>query len=145
MDATARTAISRRGPSAVLRHLLREGLVRGRVLDHGCGRGADLAHLTRLGFDASGWDPHHRPERPSGSFDTVLSTYVVNVLGEAEAEAAVLDARGFLAPGGVLYVAARDDDPRGWASVQRDVREVPRGEPLRGVRGSFRLWAVAMQ
>jgi hypothetical protein len=113
------TAIRRNGPSAPLRHLATYApdVLVGRVLDYGCGRGEDAALLGATGFD-----PHHpragvrRP--PRGTFDTVLLTYVVNVLPRREAAAALADAARYVRRGGYLAVASR---PR--AEVQGNARQ----------------------
>jgi hypothetical protein len=53
--------------SKTARVLIDGKLIRGRVLDYGCG----------LGFDADqqGWeayDPYYRPRKPTGIYDTII-------------------------------------------------------------------------
>jgi hypothetical protein len=78
----AATAIRRNGTSRPLALLLANELVHDddTVLDYGCGHGEDVAHLTALGYDARGWDPHHRPDGDRSPADVVLCSYVLNVI-----------------------------------------------------------------
>jgi hypothetical protein len=108
MNPLARTAITRRGLSGPARWLLEADLLRGRILDYGCGRGGDADRLR-----CSRWDPHWSPRMPRGTFDTVLCTYVLNVLPKSE-EASVLAAVQalLLRPMGTAFVSVRRDVPR---------------------------------
>lgn len=111
---TALTAIARNRPSAPARWLAQEGLLRGRLLDYGSGRGADAR-----AYKMAAYDPHFAPERPAGRFDTVLCTYVLNVLPDrAEREAVLDDVLSLLRPGGSAYVTVRNDRAGlgGWTS-----------------------------
>ena len=128
---TAKTAIARGGPSAPVRELHRRGLIKGRVLDFGSGRGEDAKWLRSQGFQVASFDPHHGPKRlPSGTFDTVLSTYVLNVLPQREQDKAVAAIRRKLAPGGEALVTVR--------------RDICNGEPAGDVQSCVkRSWASA--
>ena len=55
------TAMSRKGASAPLKFLESKDLIKGSVLDYGCGKGADHKHLLDKGFDAKGYDPYWMP------------------------------------------------------------------------------------
>jgi len=102
------TAMARTGPSAPVQHLRAHApqLLRGRLLDFGSGRGADAKALR-----ATPYDPHHPDaavrKRPTGRFDTVLATYVLNVLPKAERHAALREASAYVKPGGHLVLAVR--------------------------------------
>lgn len=102
------TAMARTGPSAPVQHLRAYApeLLRGRVLDFGSGRGADAEALR-----ATAYDPHHPKasvrKRPTGTFSTVLATYVLNVLPKDERHAALREAAGYVRPGGHLVLAVR--------------------------------------
>ena len=48
--------------------------------DYGCGHGADIDYLQRLGFTSGGWDPHFRPDQPQLPADVVNIGYVINVI-----------------------------------------------------------------
>jgi 2-polyprenyl-3-methyl-5-hydroxy-6-metoxy-1,4-benzoquinol methylase len=106
-----RTATRRAGgkPSAPLSWALRQGLLRGPILDFGCGRGDDVEALRREGFEAEGYDPTHRPQRPAGRFRTVVCNYVVNVLPVEDEPALLEDLESYVEPGGAAYIATRRD------------------------------------
>ena len=70
----------RKSLSYPTRRLLSMGLVRGRVLDFGCGTGIDVAFLRKQGLEVTGYDPHYAPEPPDGRFDTILCHYVLNCI-----------------------------------------------------------------
>lgn len=112
---TAKTARARRKLSAVGMWLLRMGLLQGRVLDFGCGRG-DLAKFIAacpgaecFPSEICQWDPNWHPKRPRGKFDTVACIYVMNVLPPAQRKKTLQDAQSFVRKNGRLYVAVRRD------------------------------------
>lgn len=112
---TAKTARARRKLSAVGIHLLKMGVLQGRVLDFGCGRG-DLAKFIAacpgseyFPSEICQWDPNWHPKRPRGKFDTVACIYVLNVLPPHPRKKALKDAQGFVRKNGRLYVAVRRD------------------------------------
>ena len=102
------TAMARTGPSAPAQHLRAHApqLLRGRLLDFGSGRGADAKALR-----ATPYDPHHPDaavrKRPTGTFDTVLGIYVLNVLPKAERHAALRESAAYVKRGGHLVLAVR--------------------------------------
>ncbi|MFC9797666.1 methyltransferase domain-containing protein [Streptomyces sp. NPDC057695] len=112
-----KTAMSRQAPSpasrAVTRHLTQPLNIRT-VLDHGCGRGADVAHYRSTGLDAEGFDPHNgfgwpRPEKTG--FDLVTSMFVLNVLPDPwQRIKALKDAASFARPGGHIVVVTRSPE-----------------------------------
>jgi DNA phosphorothioation-associated putative methyltransferase len=83
--------------------------IRGKVLDYGCGKGRDVEELQALGFKVEGYDPNFQPHKPRGRFQTVLMTYVVNVLQVKERNAAIQDAWKYVKKGGRLIVTARTE------------------------------------
>ena len=106
-DPTAKTAIERRKLSAPAEWLHGAHLLKGRVLDYGCGRGDIHRFLDLPGCD---YDPNFQPERPNGLFDTVYCGYVLNVIPKpSDRDAVLLDIYGMLAPGGKAYIAVRRD------------------------------------
>jgi len=97
--------------------LLHELLTPGRTLfDYGCGRGDDIAQLARVGFDADGWDPHHRPNVTPTAAAVVNLGYVVNVIEDPLERARTLQSAWKLAES-VLVVSARLEDERDEAHV----------------------------
>ena len=115
-----RTAMARPGPSVPARHLQDHAshLLVGRVLDFGSGQGADATYLR-----ATPYDPHHPKAAvraiPTRPFDTVLCTYVLNVLPPTERAAALRAAANLVKPGGHLLLAVRpkaevDASTSGW-------------------------------
>lgn len=103
------TAKRRDRMSAPARWLHRAGLLRGRVLDLGCGYGRDTDDLRQMGVDIVGYDPHYRPERPEGLFDTIICIYVLNVLLPQEQAEVLMEISQWLRPGGRAYFAVRRD------------------------------------
>lgn len=83
--------------------------------DYGCGHGADIDYIHRLGLSSAGWDPHFRPEVPHASADVVNLGYVINVIEDTgERREALLNAWTLAQK--VLIVAAQvliDDRTRG--------------------------------
>ncbi|MEE8385658.1 MAG: methyltransferase domain-containing protein [Dehalococcoidia bacterium] len=118
-DASGKTAMRRKTWSAPMRWLYSAGLFHrpgAKVLDYGCGHGADVVALREHQVDAIGFDPVHSPEggaHQAGQFDIVTCHYVLNTLPSTAERMFVID--GMLAalkPGG-----------RGFVTVRRDVRQ----------------------
>ena len=105
-----RTAINRVKASAPTCLLFDANLLTGRILDYGCGRGADTRWLAQQGLDVTGWDPNHASDTECTSdYDTIVCNYVLNVL-PTEMETRELAAiKAQLAPNGLAYIAVRGD------------------------------------
>jgi hypothetical protein len=105
IDNAHKTAITRTKLSAPAKWLLDNGCLKGRGLDYGCGRGGDADRL-----DYEGYDPHYQPVVPFGVFDTVVCTFVMNVIESHSARRAVLsDIDSLLADDGCAYITVRTD------------------------------------
>jgi GNAT superfamily N-acetyltransferase len=140
---TARTAITRGGPSAPAKALQRKKLIRGKVLDYGSGRGEDAEWLRSQGLKVTAYDPHHGPKKkPTGGFDTILVTYVLNVLPAKSQTELVRSVCKLLSPGGRAYLTARTDTcPAPATGVQTCVTAVAGGKVVAS-GGGFKTWEV---
>jgi DNA phosphorothioation-associated putative methyltransferase len=99
----SRTVLSRPLAAAVTDQLLTTGVS---VFDYGCGRGDDVRNLRRLGYNAEGWDPNHRPDGEHRAADVVNLGYVVNVIEDPGERTQVLKSAWTLARQ-LLIVSAR--------------------------------------
>jgi DNA phosphorothioation-associated putative methyltransferase len=112
-----RAAISRVTASKPVRLAVEAGLFPPHTtyFDYGCGHGADIEYIHRMGLTSSGWDPHFRPDIPHRAADVVNLGYVINVIEDtAERREALINAWGLAQK--VLIVAAQvliDDRTRG--------------------------------
>lgn len=106
------TAIRQTTLSAPTRYLLQHGMLKGRILDFGCGFGFDADELKRQGYDIAGYDYYYRPEYPEGKFDTILCNYVLNVLEPYAQAEVMMNVTNLLHPYGTAFFA-----------VQRDLKE----------------------
>ena len=100
-----KTAITRTKISAPAKWLLEAGLLQGRVLDYGCGKGKDAEVVG-----CAGYDPYYRPEKPIGTFDTIMCNFVLNVIESKDERREVLrDIICRLEDGGCAYITVRTD------------------------------------
>jgi len=103
------TAKERGRESFPVRYLIRKGLIKGRVLDFGCGLGSDAKFLRQKGYNVTGYDPYYAPDQPQGKFDTIICLYVLNVLLPKEQEYVLMVVSELLLPEGSAYFAVRRD------------------------------------
>ena len=82
-------------------------LLRGRVLDYGCGFGFDADHF---GWEA--YDPQYRQKLPDGLFDTVVCNHVANMLTRDSRQELFRTLRALLAPNGKAYVSVSRRIPK---------------------------------
>ena len=99
------TAITRKSISRPTKWLVGKGLLTGRVLDYGCGKGLDAELIG-----AESYDPHFQPAMPEGKFDTIFCNYVLNVIPDlTERKSVVSFIESKLEIGGVAYISVRND------------------------------------
>lgn len=109
IDKSYLTAIHRKSASAPLMWLLKHNLINGRVLDYGCGYGTDVLELQKRDYEAAGYDPYFFNDMPKGSFDTVLCTYVLNVLPADEQKKVIEQLKKKLKKNRRAYITVRRD------------------------------------
>lgn len=126
---SSRTAIHRTKPSAPLLALLERKLILGNVLDYGGGRGQDYLYLCSMDkyyedFDVNYWDPNFEflgmklieKENPyilRTKFDTVLCTYVLNVLLPEKRKKVIEHIQSILSLDGSAFITVRADKVSG--------------------------------
>jgi len=103
----ALTAMARKVPSAPAQWLHSQGLLKGRCLDFGCGRGKDAET-----YEMTAYDPYWANNYPTGTFDTLTCLYVLNVVDLPTQEQILEEIRALLAPGGTAYICVRRDLPK---------------------------------
>lgn len=99
-------APDRKDLSKTARILIENNLVRGRVLDYGCGLGFDA---DRQGWEA--YDPYYRPGQPTGPYDTIIVNHVANILTRNSREELFRAVNGLLAPSGSAFISVSRNIP----------------------------------
>jgi len=99
--APARAALSK-----TARVLLELQLIRGRVLDYGCGHGFDA---NNLGWDA--FDPYYRPRLFRGPYDTIVVNHVINILTRDSRAKLYAQVDALLTVGGAAYLSTSRNIP----------------------------------
>lgn len=100
-----KTAIKRVKLSAPVSYLKNAGLLKGRLLDYGCGRGFDA-----FATNADKYDLHFFKDKPKGTFDTIWCVYVLNVIeSEKVRQEVVSDVVSMLSATGTAFFAVRTD------------------------------------
>lgn len=103
------TAKERTDLSFPARMLFRKGMLRGDVLDFGCGLGKDVELLVGKGVNIVGYDKHYFPDYPTARYDTIICLYVLNVLLPEEQANVLMEISRLLKPTGTAYFAVRRD------------------------------------
>ena len=125
------TAIARKTLPVPTRWLMKQGLVRGRVLDYGCGKCAPINPSHWANFD-----PVHCPTVLVGEFDTIICNYVLCTLPNDERQEVLEMIQHFLKSDGNAYVSVMNDRPKqGWGYSSRGTYQGRvRGLPLPLIR-----------
>jgi cyclopropane fatty-acyl-phospholipid synthase-like methyltransferase len=100
-------AVRRETVSKTARFLDEHRLLRGRILDFGCGFGFDARHF---GWEA--YDPHYRQKPPDGLFDTIVCIHVANMLTRDSRQELFRAIQALLAPQGKAYMSVSRKIPR---------------------------------
>lgn len=103
------TAKEREYLSFPARLLFEKGLLKGSVLDFGCGFGKDVEVLKSRVVDIMGYDKHYFPEFPIQRFDTIICFYVLNVLLPEEQSKVLMEISTLVKPTGKAFFAVRRD------------------------------------
>jgi ATP adenylyltransferase len=103
------TAKERESLSFPARIVKERNLLKGEILDFGCGFGKDVDILLSQGFQISGYDRHYFPEYPKQKFDTIICFYVLNVLLPEEQSKVLMEISALLKRTGKAYFAVRRD------------------------------------
>ncbi|MBK9151282.1 MAG: HIT domain-containing protein [Saprospiraceae bacterium] len=103
------TAKEREYLSFPAKFILNQNLLKGEVLDFGCGFGNDVKLLKEKGVNIEGYDKHYFPEFPSKKYDTILCFYVLNVLMPEEQTSVLMELSRLIKPSGKVYIAVRRD------------------------------------
>jgi SAM-dependent methyltransferase len=125
-------------PQPAVVELERAGLIRGKVLDVGCGTGEHTILLTGLGYDVLGIDfapeaveqarrnadakgararfeaadAMNLPAEPR--YDTILDSALFHIFDDADRPKYVASLHGAVLPGGIVHVLALSDQGRGF-------------------------------
>lgn len=103
------TAKEREFLSFPAKNLLNKNLLKGEVLDFGCGFGNDVKLLREKGINIDGYDKHYFPDYPTKKYDTIICFYVLNVLLPEEQTVVLMELSQLIKPSGKVYIAVRRD------------------------------------
>lgn len=98
------TAITRKKPSLPMQYLYSKGLLKGDLLDYGCGKGYDSEY-----YSMDRYDKYFFPKKLNKLYDTITCNYVLNVVSKEEADSIIKDVLSHLKVGGTAYFTVRRD------------------------------------
>ena len=142
------TARKRSVISKPLKDLIGLRLLKGSILDYGCGKGFDSRSLRVRGHKCDSFDPHYQPNIDrTKRYDTILCTYVLNVIpSEHERQRVCRDIFTLLKPGGRAYISVRRDiDKEGFTKLGtwQGTVDVPCAELMFEKKGKYALFTFA--
>ena len=109
------TAITRKDFPVPTRWLMKQSLIRGKVLDYGCGKCYTINPIKWDNFD-----PHYYPSTLIPGYDTILCNYVLCTLPADERLEVLQMIKFFLKSDGIAYISVRNDKPKqGWGISKR--------------------------
>ncbi len=103
------TVKQRKYPSFPTKTLHSRALLKGKILDFGCGLGVDVDFLRKKRYNITAYDPHYFPNYPKEQFDTIICNYVLNVLLPEEQATVLMAVSELLKPTGKAYFTVRRD------------------------------------
>jgi len=103
------TAKERDKMSFPTRILMERDILKGYILDFGCGFGKDVEELKNKDYDIEGYDPYYQPEIKREKYDTIICNYVLNVLQVKEQAKVLFEVSRLLKLGGKAYFTVRRD------------------------------------
>lgn len=103
------TAKDRDSISFPAKFLMTRNLLKGEILDFGCGLGKDIEVLKNKGYNIQGYDKFHKPTYPKKKFDSIICLYVLNVLMPEEQAKVLIELSRLIKPTGKVYFAVRRD------------------------------------
>jgi ATP adenylyltransferase len=89
--------------------LLERNLLKGAILDYGCGKAKDVEVLHSKSYQVDAYDKYYFPDYPSKKYDTILCMYVLNVLLPEEQTLCLIEISRLLNSNGKAYFAVRRD------------------------------------
>jgi len=103
------TAKERDKLSFPMNWLKRNNLLKGKILDFGCGFGTDADILNKSGFDVNKYDKFYFKKFPKEKFETITCIYVLNVVDVWEQSEILMSISNLLEPNGKAYLVVRRD------------------------------------
>jgi diadenosine tetraphosphate (Ap4A) HIT family hydrolase len=103
------TVKERNRESFPTRFLFENNLLKGKILDFGCGLGEDVKFLLEKGFETTAYDKHYFPDYPQEKYDIILCHYVLNVLLPEEQTTVLMEISQLIQEGGRAFFTVRRD------------------------------------
>ena len=102
-------------PAPAIKWLLEKKLLEGKILDYGAGFGRNTEFLLKKGVDVCAFDPYNaggivKDQFPAYEFDTVFSSFVLNVVTKEEQEKIMEDCRKAINGWGTVFHIVRNKD-----------------------------------
>ena len=134
-----KTAKSRKSPSAPMKLMNDLGILKGKKLDFGCGKGTDAEV-----FEMDKYDPHYFNVYPTKAYTTITCNYVLNVLPKEDERDVLKDIQGLLNKNGVAYITVRRDIRKeGLTSRKTFQRNVELNLPIfTEVKGRYCIYTI---
>ena len=106
-----RTALPRSNTSVPARFLVKQGLIKGRVLDYGCGQGHDCDTYGWEGYDPNTIRLEYSTPPKRQKYDTIVCTYVLNVVPPDIQVEIIKTMLRLMKVDAVAYISVRRDIP----------------------------------